>query len=676
MRLIKARVKGFKSIKDTGYFDIEKTKTIFVGPNEAGKTAIFQALQRLNPPSGVIPFNPLRDYPRSDYAKDIVKGGIDPAAFTVVECHFSLEPSDIALLPPGYESAVYVVGRRLDNSSWHRIEGGQKQLTFADIENDLDRFSAHIDKNFKNENPASTENDVPSNELLDILGPMGENDIIDHGLSERLLSWMKNNLSYVEEGGAEEERYKKLKAMLSGVASTEKTLNICRSRLPKFVLYSSYLKVRPSIHLGKMAERLEKDLVEGVEYDYGNKCFLKFLGFTAKDLSLTGEISKAEIETDEEMREYMDRLDDRKYRLNAASIRLTEEIRKIWSPDPDRPEASTLEIQVDGQYLKVVVKDELGVEVELDQRSEGFQWTFSFLVVFFAEADSKHDNSILLLDEPGTSLHALKQAEFRNTVSKLSEKNQTLFSTHSPFMIGPNELDKVRVVEMTGREAGTVVCRPEEAKDYAALLPVQEALGFDIAQSMFSHGKNLILENLPDYWYIETINEMMQSAGLPALDDDVIMTPVSSISKVIYFATIMHAKGLRVTAFSDSLTGNNKRDQERLIGAVGVKHIMRSKDMVDRDIATPTIEDLIRDTLILVARSELGWDVAQHAASMPNAPILKIFQERMGSEYSRAKLTKAFMNWARPKLDAFSMLTADEQKRFRNLFGRINGSFG
>ncbi len=50
MRLIKARVQGYRSIIDTGYFDVENDKTILFGPNEAGKTAILQALQKLNPP--------------------------------------------------------------------------------------------------------------------------------------------------------------------------------------------------------------------------------------------------------------------------------------------------------------------------------------------------------------------------------------------------------------------------------------------------------------------------------------------------------------------------------------------------------------------------------------------------------------------------------------------------
>src|SRR5207302_885881 len=121
----------------------------------------------------------------------------------------------------------------------------------------------------------------------------------------------------------------------------------------------------------------------------------------------------------------------RQYQLNAASVRLTNEIRSVWNPNPERAEADRLRIVVDGQYLKVVVEDDLGVEIELDQRSEGFQWLVSFFVVFFAETAGTHKNAILLLDEPGLSLHGLKQREFRTTISRLAEFNQTLYTTHS-----------------------------------------------------------------------------------------------------------------------------------------------------------------------------------------------------------------------------------------------------
>ena len=117
MRLIKARVQGYRSIIDSGYFEVENGKTIMVGPNEAGKTALLQALQKLNPPEGIELFNPLRDYPRSKYDEDIEKGNINPKEFTVVEGFFSLDGDEKEILPDAYKNITYVYGRHLDNST-------------------------------------------------------------------------------------------------------------------------------------------------------------------------------------------------------------------------------------------------------------------------------------------------------------------------------------------------------------------------------------------------------------------------------------------------------------------------------------------------------------------------------------------------------------------------------
>ena len=53
MKLVKAQVKNYRSIIDSGPFDVERTKTILVGPNEAGKTVLLRALQQLNPPEDI-----------------------------------------------------------------------------------------------------------------------------------------------------------------------------------------------------------------------------------------------------------------------------------------------------------------------------------------------------------------------------------------------------------------------------------------------------------------------------------------------------------------------------------------------------------------------------------------------------------------------------------------------
>jgi predicted ATP-dependent endonuclease of OLD family len=109
MRLKKARVTKYRSIRDTGWFDVENRKTILVGPNEAGKTVLLQALQQLNAPKDVPGFDVLRDYPRSEY-NDITTGRVIPKKVTVVEAHFELEDADKDAIPENFRKSTYVRG--------------------------------------------------------------------------------------------------------------------------------------------------------------------------------------------------------------------------------------------------------------------------------------------------------------------------------------------------------------------------------------------------------------------------------------------------------------------------------------------------------------------------------------------------------------------------------------
>ena len=121
MRLKQARVQNYRSIRDTGWFDVEEAKTILVGPNEAGKTALLEALQQINAPEDTRKFDPLRDYPRKVYNEDIQSGRLDPAQIPVASARFSLEPEDLAELPEGFKDATYRAIRYLDNSYRHAI---------------------------------------------------------------------------------------------------------------------------------------------------------------------------------------------------------------------------------------------------------------------------------------------------------------------------------------------------------------------------------------------------------------------------------------------------------------------------------------------------------------------------------------------------------------------------
>lgn len=669
MKLIKARVQNYRSIRDTGEFEIKELKTIMVGPNEAGKTVILQALQKLNRPEGVDGFDDIRDYPRSLY-NDITTGKVKSENIEVVRGYFSLDDEDKKVIPKEFHECIYVLHRNLDNKGYHFLQNAPAKKKFIDVKNDLNRISSHIDKQFLVD-VANAEKPKPSDSLKVITDTLTDDTFFDKESSDKIKKWLEANYSLIDEDNTkEEERYAKILKEIEYNNEFNKIEELINSRKPVFVLFNNFFKVKPLIHLEHLADRIERQLLDDDKYyDYGNLCLLKLLGFSPRELSEIGKTPSPNKDDFDALKKYRDTLDKRSYQLDAASIRLTKEIKAIWNPNPNRPEAEKINISADGQYLKVVVEDDIGVKIELDQRSEGFQWLVSFYVVFFAEAMDKHKNAILLLDEPGMSLHGLKQRDFRKTLSKLSEQNQTIYTTHSPFLVGPDELDLVRVVELKDREEGTKVHTTISSSDPAGLLPLQEALGYDLAQSLFTQQKNLILEGLTDYWYIDATASLLRESNIEKLDEKIALVFANSAGKVVYYATILHAHNLKIIALLDSdSAGNQAAQQENLVHTLGNKNILRTKDFCV-NVPKAEIEDLLRETLIIVANEEYSVNVKSISDAQPTRPIIDIFSKEIPN-FSKYKLAKAFIKWTRN--NEANNLTAIEIENWKKLIQTIN----
>ena len=669
MRLKKARIRKYRSIRDSGWFDVEPTKTILIGPNESGKTAILEALQKINPPGEIRNFNALRDYPRSEF-NDVITGKVRLEDTTIVEAQFSIDPEDGETIPAEFAECEYLYGRRPDNSSWHALVGGPPRVTYGDLKKDLARLCAHIDARVQTAAGAGPATSAQTAELEQITSEWTDVDEIKGNRATDLKAWLEKVFPFIEEHNeTEEKRYDQLVAAVGSEQRRYDALRTLHQRLPVFVRFRDFFRVRPIIHLDHLAQRVENNLLDD-EYDYGNQCLLRLLGFSARELSNLGRATEPEPGDAAALQKYRDQLDRRSYQLNAASVRLTDELRRVWMPDAKRAEADRLRIVADGQYLKVVVEDDLGVEIELDQRSEGFQWLVSFFVVFFAEAAGKHKNAILLLDEPGLSLHGLKQRDFRTTISRLAESNQTLYTTHSPFLVGPDELDLVRVVEMTDRHVGTKVRTRVTAQDPVALLPLQEALGYDLAQSLFAQQRNLVLESLTDYWYVDAVAQLLRDAKIVDLNEKITMLPASQAGKVVYYATILHAQKLKVAALLDSdISGDQARNQEILVHTLGNKAVIRTKDAYEGVVEKPAIEDLLRKTLIQIAKNDLGWDVTDAATNQRDRSINEIFGSAI-PDFSKYRLAKAFLRWTRDHRAAD--LSDNERSQWKKLISTIN----
>ncbi|MEU0487155.1 AAA family ATPase [Streptosporangium sp. NPDC006013] len=496
-------------------------------------------------------------------------------------------------------------------------------------------------------------------------------------LAERLDAWLERALPVIDENNDKAEaQFDRIRAAARYHQVRNQAWQILVSRVPVFVYYSQYFSVRPRIHLANLAQRQASGEMDQ-DYDFGNLCLLDLLGFTAKELSEMDSQPAPALPPNQgdqnQMAAYREQVgawqaqrDKRQYELNSASVLLTKMIRKVWGD-----EQLQLRLVVDGQYLKAVVVDDLGVEVELDQRSEGFRWLVSFFVVFHAQAKGKLNNAILLLDEPGLHLHALKQREFRSTVSQLAENNQIIYTTHSPFMVGSDELHLVRLVEMTDRTVGTKVHGRLVSDDPRSVFPLQAALGYDLAQSMFSQRRNLVVEGLTDMWLIEGVAAAMREFRVVTVRDTIAIVPAQSASKVVYYCTLLHSQRLKVVALLDSdAAGEKAATQDELVRLLKSNQILRTKDHYRGPVTGPEIEDLLRDTLVEVARTELSWDVTTTAAAQPTRRIIEIFKAEIGAGFSKYKLIKAFLRWL--TTHEWTDLTATEQQAWASLTAAIN----
>ena len=208
------------------------------------------------------------------------------------------------------------------------------------------------------------------------------------------------------------------------------------------------------------------------------------------------------------------------------------------------------------------------------------------------------------------------------------------------------------------------------ASDPAALLPLQEALGYDLAQSLFTQQRNLVLEGLTDFWYFEATTQMLHEEGLADLNEKIALLPANTAGKVVYFATILHANNLKVAALLDSdNAGDQAAKQETLVHTLGNKNILRTVDVYSGAVTKPEIEDLLRNTLLAIAKSEFQWDVTEVAAKQPQRPIANIFAAEI-SDFSKYRLAKAYLRWTREH--NATELTEEERSSWVGLIKRVN----
>ena len=209
------------------------------------------------------------------------------------------------------------------------------------------------------------------------------------------------------------------------------------------------------------------------------------------------------------------------------------------------------------RLLKIEVRDARHGDVETNfaTRSTGFQWFFSFFAAFSEYQDSAKQ-IVVLLDEPGTSLHGEAQKDFVEYIfNELGAAKQTLYTTHSQFMVDPTVYEKLRAVHdratRENHDGGVEVTRVNLAADRDTVLPVESALGYTISQHLFlGTGQHLLVEGSSDLVYLMRFSEHFERQGLSGLSSRLSIIPVGGISNMPAFVALM-GRRLEVSVLVD-----------------------------------------------------------------------------------------------------------------------------
>jgi hypothetical protein len=363
--------------------------------------------------------------------------------------------------------------------------------------------------------------------------------------------------------------------------------------------------------------------------------------------------------------------------VNRAGAVVTAELRRLWK---DRP--LKVRFGLDAQHLDTFVSDPnaaYDVEVNLNERSRGLRWFFSFYITFAADMKGgSADKAILLLDEPGLFLHARSQGDLLRYL-RHDLKNQVIYTTHSPFMVPVDALQDIRTVGIDPDRGTQVSDTP--TGDEVTLFPLQAALGFDLAQSLFVGPNNLIVEGVTDYWYLSSISEYLRSEGASSLPVDVSITPAGGAQKIGYLVALLTSERLKVTVLLDD-EPSTKWTRDALVKAKLIREdgiLFVTSAFVAPVPTEADIEDLLYPAIFdKLVRAAYGKELAGKSLTV-NANIPRIVKRY---EHAFVALTLEFHKTrpARLFLDEIaknpaSVLSGGSKERFERLFKSIAAQF-
>lgn len=573
-RLRKFRVTNFRSVEDSGWVEVDEV-TALIGTNESGKTNVLLPLWKLNPAKeGAV--HPTSDYPRKHYntiRHETPKPVFIEAIFDV-GADLAQRLADKTGMPPDQMREVKI-SRRFEGDLIVDFPNAVPARTI-----DKTRASSLLDSAEMEltQTPAlKTEEDLKTTAIAAVASGKSKvaayEEVADTQIDELLSA-----LSTVKTDGAPKtssivprflrltDELMELKREISREhpRDVDAAVKLVLEQLPKFVYYSNYGNLDSEIYLPHVIQNLKrKDLGSKEEAKARTlKVLFEFVKLQPQEILELGRDFKDPQNpnrqpTEAEIAGIAEKKKQRSILLQSASTLLTTQFRDWWKQGKYR-----FRFEADGDHFRIWVSDDKRPEeIELEGRSTGLQWFLSFYLVFLVESADAHQGAILLLDEPGISLHPLAQRDLSAFFDSLSETNQMIYTSHSPFLVDADRLDRTRKVYVddngSSRVTADLRASDGDVTQRGAGYAVYTALGLTVAESLLLGCEPIVVEGVSDQHYLTAIKTLLIAAGRLKPGRELVFPPTGGTKGVKAVVSIIGGRNeeLPVALFDSDAAG-------------------------------------------------------------------------------------------------------------------------
>jgi predicted ATPase len=527
MKLKSVRVRNFKSVDDSTPFSLLPL-TCLVGKNEAGKSALLEALYKLNPViDGDSKFDPpIEFYPRRRWST--YKDRHDEAPDPILDTEWELDDADKSAVEEAL-CGISIAGTKFTLSKgYDNVRRYGLSALAIDEKGVLGAYLA--------DSGLHTEEVAPLKGLTGVAGAIAALKAKPEP-SERETAFLTE-----------------LQQQFADKGATQRVINLLDGRLPKFIYFSDYDRLPGQVSLTALLHKKKTTPAALSRQEHIFLALLDLAGTDAQEIQQTGKFEELKAE------------------LEAIQNTISDEIFEFWSQNSNLRVEFTFDAARtadpapfnEGWIFRTRIENTRHrASVPFERRSTGFVWFFSFLVWFSQLRKHYGDNLVVLLDEPGLTLHGKAQGDLLRYVStRLVPHSQVLYSTHSPFMVDPDNLLGVRTVEdvMDGNQVlGTKVGDQVLSTDADTIFPLQAALGYDISQTLFVGQHPLLVEGPSDLLYLKWFSHQLKLRKRTSLDVRWTVSPSGGIDKMGAFVTLFGGKKLDVAVLSDYHQGDKKK---------------------------------------------------------------------------------------------------------------------